>query len=211
MVNSDSKVRAIIVAIHGILTRTTSPSWPDALDAFLPDCKVERRYYFAGPFPIFEHFVKNPRLARVLADEIAMVKRNLPGVPLHFVAHSNGCDIALQTIQLLAKRGIRTDSAILTAAVIDPDVDRSGVTKLILDRQLGRAYAYCSKLDRALALPLKWPYKDLGRTGWMASGEPFRSLSVITRRFDGYDHCDYFAPAHERATFAQMQRDMGLA
>jgi len=207
MPRPNAGVRAVVVAIHGILTRTTSPSWPDQLDAFLLDCKVERRHYFAGPFPIFETFVWNRMRSRVLADQIAF----LPSVfPLHFVAHSNGCDIALKTIQLLAKRGRYVDTVILTGSVTDPDVKKSGVLKLVKSGALGRAYAYCGDRDLPLRLPFKWPYKDLGRRGWMLDGEPYEELRVRTRMYCGYGHGDYFATEHRNITFATMRADMNL-
>lgn len=205
-------VKAIVVAIHGILTRTTSPSWPDALDGYLVDCKVERRYYFAGPFPIFEHFLWNRMRASALAQEIALLHSTMPDVPIHFVAHSNGCDIAAYTIERLAKRQIHVETAILTAGVVDPQVKSSPFARMVATGWLQRAYAYCSRSDLALGLTghLKWPYKDLGLSGWMDGDLPYVGAGLITRRFDGYDHSDYFAPENERTTFAEMRSDMGI-
>jgi len=200
-------VRAVIVAIHGILTRTTSPSWPDHLDAFLTDCKVERRDYFAGPFPIFETFLWNRIRARELADEVCLLD---PKMTVHFVGHSNGCDIALKTIKILASRGRHVYTMILTGSVSDPDVEKSGVMQLIESGALGRAYAYCGDRDLPLALPLKWPYKDLGRRGWMRANEPYEELRIRTRMFAGYGHGDYFVPRNRRATFTMMRADMCL-
>jgi hypothetical protein len=69
-------MRIVIAAIHGILTGQTSPSWPDELDAWLfqrnPDFKVLKKEYAAGPFPRWNCWVKDPRLARSLANELAL-------------------------------------------------------------------------------------------------------------------------------------------
>jgi hypothetical protein len=69
-------MRIVIAAIHGILTGQTSPSWPDELDAWLferdPDFKVLKKEYVAGPFPRWNCWVKDPRLAQSLANELAL-------------------------------------------------------------------------------------------------------------------------------------------
>lgn len=203
---------ALVVAIHGILTRTTAPSWPDHLDAFLRDVKVEKRDYVASPIAPWNVFVKNRRIAHGLADELALHYPSLTREPpaLHFVAHSNGCDIAMKTVQILAARGIRTETVILTGSVTDPDIERSGIAKLILDEKLGKAFAYCSGRDLPLRLPLKWPYKNLGVTGWQSKGHLFDAPRIKTRRFPTFGHGDYFADANRMATFAQIRHDMEI-
>lgn len=67
----------IIVAIHGILTGETDPSWVDHFDAWLlerdPQMKVLKKEYRAGPWPRWNCWVRNPRLARGLAAEIELL------------------------------------------------------------------------------------------------------------------------------------------
>src|ERR1700693_5713902 len=66
----------LLAAIHGILTGQTNPSWPDKLDAWMlerdPAIKVLKKEYAAGPFPRWNCWVKDPRLARSLANEIEL-------------------------------------------------------------------------------------------------------------------------------------------
>lgn len=203
-------MKAVVIAVNGILTPTNAPSWPDYLDAFLEDCKVERRDYFAGPFPIWNVFVKNRYLAHELAAEITLVADRWPTLPINFVAHSNGSDIALKAINLLARQGLKVSTAILVGSVTDPDVERSGVRKLIHAGMLGRAFAYCGDRDRALGIPLKWPYRNLGICGWQLDGKSYIEPRITTRQFKGYGHSDYFVPWNREKTFAQMRADMEL-
>jgi len=66
----------LLAAIHGILTSQTDPSWPDKLDAWMlrrdTSVKVLKKEYAAGPFPLWNCWVKDPRLARGLANEIEL-------------------------------------------------------------------------------------------------------------------------------------------
>src|SRR5256885_14349964 len=66
----------LLAAIHGILTRQTDPSWPDKLDVWMlerdPQIKVLKKEYVAGPFPRWNCWVKDPLLARGLANEIEL-------------------------------------------------------------------------------------------------------------------------------------------
>src|SRR5438552_15559332 len=66
----------LLAAIHGILTGQTDPSWPDKLDAWMlardPQIKVLKKEYVAGPFPRWNCWVKDPLLARALANEIEL-------------------------------------------------------------------------------------------------------------------------------------------
>ena len=203
------RARAAVVAIHGILTSTTDKSWPDDLNEFLLDCKVERRDYFAGPLSVVNVFIRNGIHARALARELEPLSRSLP---LHFVGHSNGTDIALKTIKILASRGVRVETAIFTGSVLDPDVEKSGILKLIESRMLGRAYAYCSGADLPLRIPwlLKWPYKDLGVCGWKREGQPYEEIRIRTRQYPKYGHGGYFSTENREHVFNQMRLDMAL-
>ena|SRR5436190_1958984 len=66
----------LLAAIHGILTNQTDPSWPDRLDAWMahhaPEIKMLKKEYRAGPFPRLNCWLKDPLLARSLANEIEL-------------------------------------------------------------------------------------------------------------------------------------------
>lgn len=210
---SHERARDVLVACHGILTGTTSPAWTDALGAFLFRERIavwlEKKEYFAGPISIFNVFVRNRRFAKGLAAELEMIAGG--ATRLHFVSHSNGTDICLRAIKLMAKKGIRTETFIATGSVLDPDVRENGVAELILADRLGRAYAYVSAKDLPLRLPLKWPYSDLGRRGWMLDGQPYEAPGVIvTRSYPDAGHSGYFSAENCEATFRQVCADMGL-
>src|SRR6266567_7557972 len=112
-------MRAIVAAIHGILTNQTDPSWPDKLDAWMfyrdPEVKVLKKEYRAGPFPHWNCWLKDPLLARSLANELELfLLRSKSGLPIRcrtgfplvwLVAHSNGAVIALLAAKSLIDRG----------------------------------------------------------------------------------------------------------
>ena len=217
---------SLVLAIHGILTGQTDVSWPDRFHAYLgTDATMLKCEYRAGPFPIWNHFVRNGRLARARANEIAEMfeyrrrvsqahadvgsPRRLEDFRVGIVAHSNGCDIAIRTVRELAKRGILTDSIVLTGSVTSPDVKRSGLLELMVENVLGRAYAYCNGADFPLRLPFAWPYSDLGRRGWQDVPAAFTSR-FVTRWFPGYGHSGYFSRANRDATFALFREDLGI-
>jgi len=69
-------MKTIIAAIHGILTSETDASWPDQFDAWMferdPEVKVLKKEYRAGPFPHWNCWVRDPLLARSLANELEL-------------------------------------------------------------------------------------------------------------------------------------------
>lgn len=220
----------LIVAIHGILTSQTSLDWPDALDAWCalhaPDVKVLKKEYRAGPLPLWNTHWTNPRLARGLAAEIeAFADEFGAALEIHFVAHSNGTDVALQTIKALAARDIDTRTFIALGSILPADIARNGIARLMANEHLDRAVAYVSADDEAVhAAAFSIGYGSLGRTGWIVKGEQipdihpdaertdyrFEHGELITRRFVGYGHGDYFAPTHREETFVRLLRDCGL-
>jgi len=208
-------VRAIVVATHGVMTKTTKRAWTDDFGEYLFGSNVpvwfEKKEFFAGLLSMWNVFVQNRRYARGLADEIEGLWRRHQ-VPLHFVGHSNGTHVNLLAIKILAERGVPTETMIATGSVLDPDIDKSGISKLICDGQLGRAFAYCSTGDIPLRIPwpFKWPYRDLGRRGWVRDGKPFVDPRIRSRFFDGFGHGDYFAEESRGETFRLMREDMGL-
>lgn len=207
--------RHLIVAIHGILTEQTDANWVDRLHAWIGmTAAVITCRYKAGPFPIWNHFVRNRWLARARSNEIeefqivARLREKRP-YRVSFIAHSNGCDIAIKTARDLADRGIVTEAIILTGSVTHPDVRRNGVLELIQDGFLHRAFAYCSGSDLPLRLPFAWPYSDLGRRGWADVPAELEDR-IVTRWFPGYGHSGYFAPENRERTFEQFASDIGL-
>jgi hypothetical protein len=238
-------MRPIIAAIHGIMTRQTVDSWVDRFDAWCyaqstvsgqwaPHVVVKKEYV-ALPLPAFNVYAKNWFKARGLAAEIeGMVNaaghvlrgevRPEDQPRIHFVSHSNGTDIALKTIRMLARRGIRTEATVFVGSVLKADVTRNGVSRLIGEGWLKRAYAYCSRKDLALAVPRLLPfcaYGHLGITGWTyGKGDRWMPEEVwlqsedrpdlVTRRYDRFGHGDYFAAENIEGTFAQFMRDLGL-
>src|SRR2546427_11065293 len=116
-------MKTIVTAIHGILTSQTDPSWPDRFDAWMlkrdPEVKVLKKEYRAGPFPWWNCWVKDPLLARGLANELELFlgegrweKEDSEhgfndSPPIWLVAHSNGAVIALLASKRLIERGHR--------------------------------------------------------------------------------------------------------
>lgn len=154
-------MRPLIVAIHGILTGQTSPSWPDRFDALLfarnPHFKVIKKEYRAGPFPRWNCLVSSPRLARGLAEELVLFlpkpKASGSGAhsPIWFVAHSNGAVIALHTARRLIERGYGIGGLILLGAACPADIESNSVLEWLNQGQLGTAIAFCTEKDRVLA------------------------------------------------------------
>jgi len=206
------KPKPLIIAIHGILTGQTTTSWPQRFEQFVEDqaaLPVITKTYLGGPFPMLNVWLLN----RILAREVLAALNpwlELPRPPrLCFVAHSNGCDVALKTIRALAKRGIPTHSFVATGAAIEADVEKNGIADLLGSGMLSRAVAYCSKRDRAVASRFIWPYGHLGRTGWLIDGAPANGHDprLITRFFDGFGHSTYFDEKHRTNTFHALLTD----
>jgi len=230
----------LIAAIHGILTGQTDPSWPDRLDAWMfrrdPQAKVLKKEYSSGPFPRWNCWVKDPLLARSLANEIALFSDSENDRPsIWFLAHSNGAVIALLTAGLLIERGFKIDGLILTGAACESDIERSGVLGWQGRGRLGMALAYSSQDDEVLpSLPenaggnacwshtrqwlwgkLVWPYGGLGRTGWTLNGQPLstagQTLSTIQTRWYSGGHSAYFTAQNSERTFEQFYQDIQTA
>lgn len=153
-------MRALIVAIHGILTGQTNPNWTDQLDAWVfdrePGWKVLKKEYFAGPWPRWNCLVRDPFLAEGLAREIALFNPSAASAPsdvppeprpVWIVAHSNGAVIALMTTRRLVARGRRVAGLILLGAACPADLRRNGVLAWLDRGQLGCAIAFCCAED----------------------------------------------------------------
>lgn len=215
-----SATRPLLVAVHGILSGIKSPAWTSDLAHWLwgrgSSFTVLQRHYIAGPFPWWNVFFKNRYLARHLARELRPFAED--GAELNFVAHSNGADIVLKAIRILARAGLKTNAAILVSGAVSSNVHRSGVLRLVESGHLGCAIAYCSEVDGVLNFPaiLQWPYGRLGRLGWRCHGKPFPERCphyaglgsrILCRWFAG-GHNGYFAPDLREKTFAQILEDL---
>lgn len=175
----------------------------------------------AGNWPAEAAIKEIAKVARLAERHTETPKGGTPYQrPIHFVSHSNGTDVAMKTIRILANRGIKTESTVFIGSVLRSDITRNGVARLIGEGFLQRAYAYCSRSDRALSVPrlLPWcAYGHLGITGFKLSGQvqaEFKIGSsepdVVTRRFDRYGHGEYFSQWNTDQTFALITEDMGL-
>src|SRR5439155_22008598 len=109
-------MKAIVVPIHGIRTDQIPASWPDHMDAWMfdrdPEVKVLKKEYRAAALPHWNCWVKDPLLARSLANELELFigpppsfHHPSPPPPIWFVAHSNGAVIALLATKRLIERG----------------------------------------------------------------------------------------------------------
>lgn len=221
----------IIIAINGILTGQSTLSWPDQFDAWCEragvKAKVLKKEYLAGPFPLWNVHVKNRILAHGIAAEIDLLCGD-EARDIHFVSHSNGTDIALKAVKLLAARDRKTKTLIVVGSVLPPDIAKTGVMDLIERRQLSRAVCYWSDCDLALRFGRhSFGYSELGRVGWKLQGvavseilryQPHMDLlrsssgDCYSRDFtsQGFGHGTYFHAAHFESTFNNFRKDMNL-
>ncbi len=222
---SASERRPLVVLIHGILTGQTEPAWVHRFSEWLwkrgSSFECIKRCYSAGPFPMWNVWVKNWRLARALANELEPFAED--GGEINFVTHSNGADVAVKVMRLLAKRGHKVKTAIFVAGAISADLKRAGLYDLHKGGTLSRAFAYCSRSDLALRWRVTWPYGHLGRVGFRFDGGndgywtlhtrgeaetlAGESAGFFTRWFRG-GHGGYWHPATELATFEQILADL---
>jgi hypothetical protein len=213
--------RQLIVLIHGIRTRETATAWQEQLQLYIDDSAdpavqmihTIHKEYWAGIVPTWNVFVENPFYARALRDLIVPYFNK--GFEVSFICHSNGADIGSKTINLLAAQGYQTKAFLTIAGAIHADVEKNGIASLIRTGKLKRAIAYCSGWDRVLGAPIIiWPYGRLGLTGFQLHGRTFiggdggfSGDQIRNRFFPGFDHCTYFLPPHETATFNQAIAD----
>lgn len=224
----------LVVAVHGIMTGRTDPTWPEEFERwaahYFPDARVLTDQYFAAPLPIWNVFVRNRRQAKALA---AVVDRWIDDTPaattvnVHFVGHSNGCDIIRQAAIRLLKKKRRIATIIVVSAPLRRTVKKLGLRPYLEDGRLGRLAAYCADNDKVLARPidwrfpwtaigavLRWPYGNLGRMGFKGGGQwltdPAAEASgpVVTRMFHAWGHGTFFRTfAQKSFTFSLFCRD----
>ena len=221
-----------ILAIHGILTATTSVSWPATFAAYMEaqyPVDVEAHYYEATPISPWNVLVKNPRIAKGIAARLA-VEIGGSMDDIYIVAHSNGTHIGLLVAKYLARdHGLRVKVMVLIGSVLHSDVDRSGLAALITDGWVGRAVAYVSRNDHAVRRLQSFPgfYGSLGARGFECDGQPIglrilgsqpfsdddfrsRKYRYITRSYPAYGHSDYFEDPSRLDTYACVARDFGI-
>jgi surfactin synthase thioesterase subunit len=184
-----------------------------------PRVKVLKKEYTAGPFPPWNCWVKDPRLARSLVNELELFLPQPstlnPQPSLWFVAHSNGAVIALLTAKRLIARGHKIAGLILTGAACEADLRKNGVLEWCKAGALGKAIAYSSTQDEVLDGDAKhsalnsqpstlnrlraclwgkliWPYGCLGRTGWLLDGKPLSTFNSQISTF----HTRWFPGGH---------------
>lgn len=208
----------LVVAIHGILTSQTDASWPDKFDAWMarrdPAIKVLKKEYRAGPFPRFNVWLKDPWLAKGLTNEILEFCEIRAGKiqqqpEIWLVAHSNGCVIALLTIQRLRAAGIKIAGGILIAGACESDVHANHLLEHVATGFVGKAIAFSSDKDWIVASKIIRPYGHLGHTGFTAHGSAYQLELKTGRRLwtewhPDYGHGDYFEPAHRERTFVRL-------
>lgn len=216
-----------IIAIHGIRTRLTDPAWPWR---FSGHCQrrgiaahIETEHYKAGPYPRVNQLFVNPRVAKALATRIMLRREILGPAPIHIIAHSNGCPVAVNLAKRLAKSEIGVSTLILIGAAIHSDVKKSGLLELGRSGYIDKAVAYWSP-DDGIIRPLQslpGAYGSLGargfefgrdRFGYQANGyEPVPAFPFyISRQFPGFGHSEYFSARWETATYDTALIDMGF-
>ncbi len=190
-------MRTLVVAIHGILTNQTTASWPDKLDAWMadhaPEIHVLKKEYRAGPFPKWNCWIKDPALAKSLANEIELFFSPEPSEApqVFFVAHSNGAVIALLVAKILIQRGHKISGLILTGAACEADIEKNNILTWLTSPQsadsgyppstinyplvpaLGTAIAYSSPDDEVLP---GQPATNLIRRVYTILARPYGSL-----------------------------------
>lgn len=223
-------MKLLVAATHGILTGHTNPDWPTQFEAWLlrrdPEVHVIKRQYWAGPFPRWNCWVKDPLIAKGLVNEIMLGAHY---GPVWLVAHSNGAVITLLAMRELVRRGCPVAGIILTGAAVEADIQKSGVVGWWSHFQLDRAIAYSSHEDEVVDGDpsaatawygklrdwawgrLMWPYGCLGRTGWLLRGKPYvegpAAEHIFTRWFAGGHSC-YWAEDQREKTFELIYQDM---
>jgi pimeloyl-ACP methyl ester carboxylesterase len=204
----------IVIAIHGILTRATDPSWPDHLRAWAvreyPAAIVLPSSYWAWPCAPLNVWALNHYRARVLLADLLPLLEIRGGAPISIVAHSNGADIALKLARLLWARRVPLRSLILTNAACPSAA--APIAARIATGHLRSAIAVCSRRDTLLRSALVWPWGRLGYTGWTGPGSG--TLHTYRRGIRNYwstvGHGALWSPPQREHTFALLANWLAL-
>lgn len=210
----------LLVAYHGIRTGLTNPNWTYRLQDWLIRNAVRAPvmitdHYKARPLPWVNWF-KNRAHGKALANRVEMLaKRQDKWLPIDMVAHSNGCNIVLNALERLADRGVIVNRVIFIAGAIDNNPLQNGLMDLAIGGYLSRAEAWWSRSDKIIGMPsvVKWPYGDLGHTGWVNdAGNPLPAAHPVFPGVErpGYGHCGWFAPEHIESTFEEIATALSI-
>lgn len=222
-------MKTLVIAVHGIRTKRSDPSWPWYFQTWAMD--QDKRFvvypfhYHAGALPFWNTLVLNRRLAKAIAARVKLFHDHVEGDKrVAFISHSNGADVVRLSILRLAKLGIRTKGACLIAGAIKSDIDESKLRGMVADGHLDRACAWYSENDKVVR-NLDWlpagNYGALGAKGfhsnnnkvgmWLDEDETNPSpFGFSSRHFPGYRHSDYFEERRIFQTFETATADMGL-
>lgn len=232
--------KVLIVAIHGILTGRSSPTWPERLEIWAAErfvhASVLTDHYTAGPFPLWNCFVQNPRAAASIAQVVEeWLEASEHHVDVHFVAHSNGCDIVRRAAIELMDRGHQVQSILMVSGPVSDSVAGMGLASYLDEGVLDRLVVYAADKDAVLAprpswrkpwtflsAMARWPYGNAGKVGltdgdvWVQNAGPVIAADVnsATRFFPGWGHGDFFPgsnPGRSAGTFDLITRDLHLS
>lgn len=209
----------LVVAYHGILTGLTNPNWTLRFQAWLLNRAVQcplvvTDHYTALPLPWLNWF-GNRRHGKALARRLELLAKHSPDwVQIDFICHSNGACIVLDAIHRLHERGIKVNTAIFIAGAIDNCPEATGLAPIHRRGGLNRAIAWWSSTDAALGMPtpLRWPYGNLGRTGWRWLGKHWRDdyPQFISIEHPGYGHGGYFDEGRIDSTFERLADQLAI-
>lgn len=219
-------MRCLIYAIHGI-DSTDESSFVDIFKSWMatqmPEATVMTHEYLAGPLPLINNWLLDPRHADEIVDDILF---NAGSLPVYFVMHSNGNVIGWLAAQKLMQKGKKIAGMIFIAGAINGDVHKNGILDAVNAKNLGFGSAYCSHDDDVVdgypsvqkgffkkAWSAIWgvmmaPYGSLGTTGWMYNGKTFEQRpSIVTKWFSG-GHSGYFLSNQINGTFEDILSDI---
>ena len=201
-----TKPPLVFALVHGILT--PRENWTDwsAVDLkcrFGHDCIVLQQEYHAGPLPLFNRYIVNPKVAADLADDLQKLRCQHPCGRFFIIAHSNGADIALKALNLLPDAEI--EAVVLMAGAVHADVGRNGLRRAYERRAVERAICWHSKGDHVIGwwarlsglLTFGFGYGRLGEIGFQGKrkGEPFTNY-----RDPHPDHSDNWSARYIKET-----------
>ena len=161
----------------------------------LPAEKIE--YFSPGLFSrSIGQEARAEKLVKTLNEYLSRGRRII------LVAHSNGCDVALDALQQMGWP--RIEALHLISGACEADFDQNGLNLALALERIGRVVVYVAKRDIALYLaasPLGrcFGYGDLGRTGPV--NQDFPVETVVEPEFG---HSDWFHGDHFEVTMRML-------